>query len=305
MDVAIKSLKIICELAKSDDTNLNLRNIAMIAQHALATEGTTNMAEAKQQIITSTGKPMERVPVQPPQSLIEVIARAASDPSVDIEKMDRLLQMQERMQKNAAEAEFNEAMTTAQAEMGRIKTNKENSQTHSRYADYATLDRALRPIYTKHGFALSFNTLEAPAEIVRVEAYVSRGGFTRSYRVDMPSDGKGAKGNDVMTKTHATGAAMTYGMRYLLKMIFNVAIGEDDTDGNVPNAVITDDQAEELKKLIEDLAIEVDGDDRNYAGWLERFVEHMKVGALSEILAKNFDRAKTAIAQTRKAAVPK
>jgi hypothetical protein len=48
----------------------------------------------------------------------------------------------------------------------------------------------------------------------------------------MPSDGKGAKGGDVMTKTHATGAASQYGMRYLLKMIFNVAIGEDDNDGN-------------------------------------------------------------------------
>jgi hypothetical protein len=56
-------------------------------------------------------------------------------------------------------------------------------------------------------------------------------GFTRKYLIDMPADGKGAKGNDVMTKTHATGSATQYGMRYLLKMIFNVAIGEDD-DGN-------------------------------------------------------------------------
>ena len=35
-----------------------------------------------------------------------------------------------------------------------------------------------------------------------------------------------------MTKTHATGAATQYGMRYLLKMIFNVAVGENDKDGN-------------------------------------------------------------------------
>jgi hypothetical protein len=48
----------------------------------------------------------------------------------------------------------------------------------------------------------------------------------------MPADGKGAKGGDVMTKTHATGAAMSYGARYLLKYIFNVAVGEDDNDGN-------------------------------------------------------------------------
>jgi hypothetical protein len=48
----------------------------------------------------------------------------------------------------------------------------------------------------------------------------------------MPADGKGARGNDVMTKTHATGSAVSYGMRYLLKMIFNVSSGEADDDGN-------------------------------------------------------------------------
>jgi hypothetical protein len=48
-------------------------------------------------------------------------------------------------------------------------------------------------------------------------------------------------------------------MRYLLKMIFNVAIGEDDTDGNMPGASITQEQADEIKKLIDDLAFEVDG----------------------------------------------
>ena len=66
-------------------------------------------------------------------------------------------------------------------------------------------------------------------------AYVSHvGGHTRRYEAAMPADGKGAKGGDVMTKTHAFGAATSYGMRYLLKMIFNVAIGEYDLDGNEP-----------------------------------------------------------------------
>lgn len=239
-----------------------------------------------------------------PETLMAVIARAASDPSVDIEKMDRLLQMQERLEQRAAEADFNEAMTKAQIEMGRVKTNKDNSQTHSRYADYAALDKVLRPIYTRHQFALSFSTTEgAPEGSVRVVAFVSRGRFTRQYHVDMPTDGKGAKGNDVMTKTHATGAAMTYGMRYLLKMIFNVAIGEDDTDGNMPGAAITQEQADEIKKLIDDLAFEVDGPEADYAAWLQVFLDHMKVGAIEEIPAKSYGRAKDAIAATRKARV--
>jgi len=94
----------------------------------------------------------------------------------------------------------------------------------------------LRPIYTKHGFGLSFNTAESPiADHIRIVCEVTHiGGGSKVYHIDMPNDGKGAKGGDVMTKTHATGAAITYGCRYLLKMIFNVAVGEDDTDGNMP-----------------------------------------------------------------------
>ncbi len=167
-------------------------------------------------------------------SIIQIIADAARDPNVDIEKMERLWGMHERLKNRAAEEAFNAAMNAAQGEMGRVAADAANPQTHSRYATYGALDRAVRPIYSKNGFALSFDTGEgAPEGYVRVLAYVSHSaGHTRTYRADIPADGKGAKGNDVMTKTHASGAAMSYGMRYLLKLIFNIAIGEDDDDGN-------------------------------------------------------------------------
>jgi hypothetical protein len=167
-------------------------------------------------------------------TLLQVISRAASDPACDIEKMERLMQMHERMQRQKAESEFNAAMTAAQMAMRPISADAENPQTRSKYATYAQLDRALRPIYGSNGFSISYNTGDgAPDGYVRVLAYASHsGGHTRTYQADMPNDGKGAKGNDVMTKTHAQGAAMSYGMRYLLKMIFNVCVGEDDRDGN-------------------------------------------------------------------------
>lgn len=169
-------------------------------------------------------------------ALLNAIAKAASDPSVDVVKMKALMEMHNEMRLHQAQMAFNEAMARIQAKMRRIGTDKTNSQTHSDYATYGKLDRALRPLYTEEGFALSFGTEEAPAaEMVRVVCHVThRDGFTRKHMIDMPADGKGAKGNDVMTKTHATGSATQYGMRYLLKMIFNVAIGDDpdDDDGN-------------------------------------------------------------------------
>lgn len=167
-------------------------------------------------------------------ALIQAITAAANNPQTDIEKMERLWAMHERMAARDAEQAFNEAMMTAQSEMGRVSADATNNQTRSKYATYGQLDKCLRPIYTRNGFSLSFNTAEgAPDGHLRVLAYVShKVGHTRTYHADVPADGKGAKGGDVMTKTHATGSAMSYGMRYLLKMIFNVAIGEDDDDGN-------------------------------------------------------------------------
>lgn len=166
-------------------------------------------------------------------SLLQIITAAGRDPQIDIEKVERLMLMHERIVARSAEAAFNDAMARAQAEMTPISRDAVNPQTKSRYASYAQLDDALRPIYTRHGFSISLDTgTGAPEGELRVLAYVGNSGHTRTYTLDVPCDGKGAKGGDVMTKTHAKGAATTYGQRYLLKMIFNVAVGELDNDGN-------------------------------------------------------------------------
>ena len=166
--------------------------------------------------------------------ILSLIERAARDPAVDIDKMERLILMQERVQARQNQAEFDVAMADAQEAMRAISPDKDNNQTKSKYATYAALDHAVRPIYARHGFALSFNTGDAPnpAE-VRVLCTVShRSGHRQQYKIDMPADGKGPQGAAVMTRTHATGAAASYGQRYLLKLIFNLAVGDVDDDGN-------------------------------------------------------------------------
>lgn len=223
-------------------------------------------------------------------SLMQVISRAATDPSFDINKMERLMQMHQQIQAQKALAAFNAAMSDAQAEMGPISTDALNPQTKSRYASYAQLDRALRPIYTKHGFALSFNEGETdkPAH-VRVICKVSHSaGHVEPYKKDMPADGKGAKGGDAMTLTHATGAAQTYGMRYLLKGIFNVAVGEDDKDGNDDEPMIGPGQLASLEQLI----TEVKADTRKLCTML-------KVGSLSDIRVGAFETVKAIIEAKR------
>jgi hypothetical protein len=174
-----------------------------------------------------------------------------------VDKLDHLMRLQERVRDDDARKSYNSAMNAAQGEMGRISTDASNPQTRSRYATYGQLDKALRPIYSRHGFYVSFNTADSPLEQhVRVLATVAHSdGHEREFQADIPCDGKGAKGSDVMTKTHAAGSAMTYGQRYLLKLIFNVAIGENDDDGNgatQPQASghVSESQADTILRLI-------------------------------------------------------
>jgi hypothetical protein len=220
--------------------------------------------------------------------LLAVIERAARDPNVDIEKLERLFSLKERMDAREAETAFNAAMSAAQAEMRPIAADAMNPQTRSKYASFAALDKAIRPIYTKHGFSLSFDEADCPKpDYVRVVCYVSCAGHTRIYHRDMPADGKGAKGNDVMTKTHAAGAAGSYGARYLLRGIFNLAVGEDDRDGNEDDDVMIDaKQCAELRKLIEQAGVTE-----------ESFCDYVKCGTLPELAAKHFDRAKGVLTQ--------
>lgn len=227
--------------------------------------------------------------------ILAVIERAARDPNVDIDKMERLIAMQERVHNRDAELEFNRAMNAAQAEMRPISANASNPQTRSRYATFDKLDRALRPIYTHHGFSLSFDEGDSPKpEHVRVLCYVSHtAGHTRTYHRDMPADGKGAKGGDVMTKTHAAGAAGSYGARYLLKGIWNVAVGEDDNDGNEVAAAqpVSVAQYNALKQRVTD----VQADE-------PKFCDYFRIADLSEMPARRFDEAMKALdAKAKKA----
>ncbi len=217
-------------------------------------------------------------------AIIQMIERAATNPDVDIEKMERLLVMVERMNEQKAEAAFNAAMSTAQAEMRQVSVDAENPQTDSKYASYSALDKVLRPIYTKHGFSLSFDTgIGAEDNWVRVICIVSHiAGFSRSPHVDLPADGLGPKGSPVMTRTHATGGAMTYGMRYLLKMIFNVAVSEDDNDGNQPLEYISEEQALTIQSMIDENGINMDA----FKKWMSTA---LKCNSIAEITTITYD----------------
>jgi hypothetical protein len=189
------------------------------------------------------------VPTNETAAILQVIERAATNPDVDIDKMERLFSMHERMKQREAERAFADAMAAAQAEMPVVVRNLRNNQTNSRYADIAAIAKAVNPIITKHGFSLSFGTDASRLDDhYCITCTVSHeGGHSKHYQADIPADGTGMKGNANKTATHAFGSTMSYGRRYLTLLIFNIATGDDD-DGNRAGAgpVITDSQRDEL-----------------------------------------------------------
>jgi hypothetical protein len=221
----------------------------------------------------------------PAVSLLDVISRAAGDPNVDAEKMEKLWHLHERISARQAEIAFNTAMNACQAEIPAVFRNKINEEKSSRYADLEQLDKVSRPIYTKHGFALSFGTADCPLPgHARQTCLVSHiGGYSRLYQADIPLDLTGPKGNPNKTGVQGFGSSMSYGQRYLTKLIFNIALTNEDNDGEGggDNDTINEEQIANIKALLTELG----KDEKKFLKWAKvDSLDQIVVGAYSETI---------------------
>lgn len=168
--------------------------------------------------------------------LLTMIERSASDPSVDVGKMERMFALYKEMIAAKELREFNAAMLRVQSAMPAVVRDSLNPSTNSKYAKLEKIQGVIAPLLEQNGFTISFGTDQSHlADHYGVTCLVSHGGHERLYRCDVPCDNLGMKGSPTKTKTHGFGSALSYGERYLLKLIFNVRlIGEDD-DGNAAN----------------------------------------------------------------------
>jgi hypothetical protein len=214
-----------------------------------------------------------------PANILEIVSRAAADPNIDVAKTEKLLEMYERISAKNAEVAFNLAMKASQEEMPKILRNKENQQTNSRYADLEQVNAAIVPVYTKHGFSLSFGTADCPiAGHFRITCLVSHiGGHSRSYQADVPIDMTGMKGNQNKTATHGFGSTMSYGRRYLTLLVFNITLTNEDKDGNQSAEGLSDEQIANIEALLTETA-----SDKG------RFLKYLKVSSLDDIPAANY-----------------
>lgn len=189
-------------------------------------------------------------------SIMTKIIELASTPGINEAMVDRLIAWHEREQARQAMTAYNVAMSAAQGEIRAVTRNAYNDQTRSRFADLQAVDDAIRPIYTKHGFRLSFTETPDDAPEIKITCVVTRGSHVETYSLSALSDMAGFKGTPNKTSVQGTGSAVSYLRRYLTCMIFNVAT-RDDNDGNRQRPANTNDgelisgaQVEELRGLL-------------------------------------------------------
>ena len=231
--------------------------------------------------------------------LLSVIARAAADPNVDIDKLERLLAAQERVQANQAKEAFTIAKLAMRPELpeitmkGRITIRDKNDANkiiqETPFARFEDIHEAITPILSAHGFDLSFRNGLAPDGKVRITTVLSHvAGHTEETFFDLPHDSSGSK-----NAVQAVGSSTSYGKRYGTLSILNIRVAGEDDDGVAAceKACISKEQRDEILTALDDLQANK-----------QAFATYMGVESVADIPAADYGKAKAAIESKRKAA---
>jgi hypothetical protein len=197
---------------------------------------------------------VEEVHVPAPQpaveadSLLNLIERAARDPNVDIDKMERLFGMRERMQAQAAKTAFLADLSSMQAELPAVarKGEAHNKKKYARFEDFV---ETIKPFMAKNGFSYT-NRIDQTDTQIRVTGVLGhRAGHQETTTLVLPTDNTGNK-----NPVQAWGSSLAYGKRYVGFALLGIASEDEDDDGKAAGGqakqCITEEQAEQLSKLV-------------------------------------------------------
>lgn len=171
-------------------------------------------------------------------AIIHVIERAALNPDVDVEKMERLYAMHEKAMERQARMAFASALAELQPKLpvidrnGRIEVPaKDNRAGHvTPYATWEDMNDAIRPVLHEHGFAISFRIGQAQDGKITVSGVLChREGHLEETTITLMHDSSGSK-----NAVQAVGSSVAYGKRYTAMALLNItsrAPQDADDDG--------------------------------------------------------------------------
>jgi hypothetical protein len=223
-------------------------------------------------------------------SIFAVIERAALNPAIDMDKFERLIAMQERIEARSARIAYAEAFADMQSELPIVDRNgiisHGSGKMISKYARWEDINEAIKPVLAKHGFALDFASTQDDRSVSITAILTHRNGHSKESMLRLPLDTSGAKNT-----VQSIGSTVTYGKRYSAGLVLNLtsrdAQDRDDDgngNGNVASTTIGEAQIAELQRKI----IDSDSD-------LPRFLKYFSITDLADLPASKFDEAVRAL----------
>lgn len=240
------------------------------------------MSNAVQKVEPTTIIPAQSVALTPMDMLDRAVASGAP-----IETLERLIALKERWDAHEARKAFDDAVANAKANIKPVvrSTPGHNSK---RYADFATIARAVDPVLSQ--FGLSYRFRSEAGEKINVTCILSHKlGHSEETTLSGPPDKTGNK-NDIQ----AIGSTLTYLQRYSLVQALGLAASNDDDAKAATGELCSQEQIGEMVALIEDIG----GKRKDHLKG--RLLKYMKAETLADILAKDFKDAMTAIEGQRK-----
>jgi len=239
-------------------------------------------AESSQQIASMTADS---------SALMSVIERIASNPDADLSKLEKMLDMQERIMNRNAEMAFNAAMAQMQGELPQITERgeiKHGNKVISTFAKFEDINEEIKPILQRHGFAVSFKTDTGNGN-VRVTCFLTHSeGHRESTDIVLPSDTGGAK-----NAVQAVASSVSYGRRYTMAALLNISTGDDDDGVSAVQAPkLSDEQIANLDALIE----ETGADRQRFISWIGGGM----CSSLSEVPATEYRKGVAMLEKKRK-----
>lgn len=148
----------------------------------------------------------------------------------DLDKLQKLMDLQERWEANEARKAFNEAFAAFKAEAVNVIKNRTVDQgplTGKKYAELFSVVNAVTPALSKHGLSASWRLTKDEKDWLEVTCTLKHvKGHAEAVAMGGPPDAGGAK-----SAIQARASTISYLERYTLKAICGVAEQGEDKDG--------------------------------------------------------------------------
>lgn len=175
--------------------------------------------------------------------MLNMIERVALDPNADVSKLEKMIELQERVMANQAKAQFDQAMLNFQIEKPILE---KSSQGHnSKYAKLEYIQATVEPVLRKFGLFIRWSTQATQSGKTRVTCICTHiGGHSETSSMDVNPDKGGSK-----SEIQADGSAISYAQRYTMRSLLGLVISAD-TDGQT-KATITPTQVKILERKLD------------------------------------------------------